>query len=210
MEIFHYTKDAMEYLAGKDKKLGEVIQQIGFIERTVEPDLFTSLMNSIVGQQISTKAFQTVWKRVTEVLGEVAPENVIACDRELLQGMGLSYRKVDYMQSSAKMVLEGQLDLHALNDMDDEEVKKSLCALKGVGEWTAEMLMLFSMQRQDILSFKDYGILKGMRMVYHHHEITKERFERYRKRYSPYGSVASLYFWAVAGGTIEGMKDYGK
>lgn len=209
MAVFLYDNVTTDYLAKRDKRLGEVIGRIGHIERTVEPDLFVSLMNSIVGQQISTKAFHTVWERVTGMLGEVTPEAVAACDKDVLQGMGLSYRKVDYMQSSAQMILNREMDLDSLIDKDDSEVKRELCALKGVGEWTAEMLMLFSMQRQDILSYQDFGIQKGLRMIYHHKEISRERFERYRRRYSPYGSVASLYLWAVAGGAIEGMEDYG-
>lgn len=210
MTVFQYSEEAEEYLKKKDKRLGEVIEKIGHIERTVEPDLFVSLMNSIVGQQISTSAFHTVWGRVTALLGEVTPERVAACSREELQSLGLSFRKVDYMQDAARKVLSGEIDLEGLKELPDEEVCRELCTLKGVGRWTAEMLMLFSMQRMDVLSFQDFGICKGLRMLYHHKEITKERFERYRRRYSPYGSVASLYLWAVAGGAIEGMKDYGK
>ena len=92
--------------------------------------------------------------------------------------------------------------------MTDEEAIKALSALKGVGVWTAEMILLFCMQRPDILSFGDLAILRGMRMVYHHRKIDKKLFEKYRRRLSPYGSVASLYFWAVAGGAIPEMKDY--
>lgn len=210
METFYYTEDIAAYLSKKDKRMGEVICRLGHIERPVQPDLFTSLMHSIVGQQISAKAQQTVWKRLEDSLTEVTPCSVSACEREALQGLGLSYRKADYMQSAAKAVLCGSLDLEALSCLDDQEVQRELCALKGIGEWTAEMLMLFSMQRQNILSYKDYAIQKGLRMIYHHRHISRERFERYRKRFSPFCSVASLYIWAVAGGAIEGMKDYGR
>jgi DNA-3-methyladenine glycosylase II len=80
--------------------------------------------------------------------------------------------------------------------------------IRGIGKWTAEMLMLFSLQRPDILSYDDLAIQRGLRMIYHHRRITPKLFERYRRRYSPYASVASLYIWAVAGGAIDGMKDY--
>lgn len=210
MKVFYYDEQAVKYLTKKDKRLGEAIAKIGHIERMTEPDLFASLVNSIVGQQISTSAFHTVWGRLVDLTGEVTPENVSKCSREELQRLGLSFRKVDYIQDAARKVLSGEFDLEGLRELPDEEVYRQLCSLKGVGRWTAEMLMLFSMQRQDILSFQDFGIQKGMRMLYHHKEITKERFERYRKRYSPYGSVASLYLWAIAGGAIEGMQDYGR
>ncbi len=92
--------------------------------------------------------------------------------------------------------------------MSDDEVCARLSSLKGLGVWSAEMLMLFSMQRPDILSFGDLAIQRGLRMIYHHRKIERKLFEKYRWRFSPYNSVASLYIWAVAGGAIEGMKDY--
>lgn len=92
--------------------------------------------------------------------------------------------------------------------MTDNEVCNRLSSLKGLGTWSAEMLMLFSMQRPDILSFGDLAILRGLRMIYHHRRIDRKLFEKYRRRFSPYCSVASLYIWAVAGGAVEGMKDY--
>ena len=102
----------------------------------------------------------------------------------------------------------GGLDIESLQTKTDAEVCKALSRLDGVGKWTAEMLMLFSMRRQNILSYGDLAILRGMRMLYHHRRITRPLFEKYRRRYSPYGSVAGLYLWAVAGGAIQGMKDY--
>ena len=98
----------------------------------------------------------------------------------------------------------------AINTMTDEEAIAALSSLKGIGVWTAEMILLFCLQRPDIFSFGDLAILRGIRMVYHHKDIPRERFERYRKRFSPYCSVASLYFWAVAGNAIPEMKDYAK
>lgn len=93
-------------------------------------------------------------------------------------------------------------------EKSDAEAIVELSSLKGIGVWTAEMILLFCLQRPDVFSFGDLAILRGMRMVYHHREIDRKRFEMYRKRFSPYCSVASLYFWAVAGGAIDGMKDY--
>ena len=92
--------------------------------------------------------------------------------------------------------------------MSDAEVCERLASLRGIGVWSAEMLMLFSMQRPDILSFGDLAIHRGLRMIYHHRKIDRRLFKKYRRRFTPYGSVASLYLWAVAGGAIEGMKDY--
>lgn len=92
--------------------------------------------------------------------------------------------------------------------MPDEEVIRVLSSLKGIGVWTAEMILLFCMQRPDVLSYDDLAIQRGLRMLYHHRKIDRRLFEKYRRRYSPYGSVASLYLWAIAGGAIPGMRDY--
>ena len=92
--------------------------------------------------------------------------------------------------------------------MSDAEAIAALSSLKGIGVWTAEMILLFCLQRPDVLSYGDLAIQRGLRMVYHHREVTPQLFEKYRRRFSPYGSVASLYLWVVAGGAIPEMKDY--
>ncbi|OHX63993.1 DNA-3-methyladenine glycosylase family protein [Flammeovirga pacifica] len=196
--FFTITDEALLYLKKKDKKLGVAIDKIGVIQRAVNPDLFSALIRSIVGQQISTKAQTTVWNRITNALGEVTPQNIHHVDRDQLKSFGLSYRKVDYIKDFGTKVYLKQFDLEALINMSDEEVCKELSSLKGIGNWTAEMLMLFSMQRENILSFGDLAIIRGMCKLYGHKEMPKERFEKYRKRYTPYGSVASLYLWKIS------------
>ena len=167
-----------------------------------------NLFISIVGQQISTKAHETIWQRIQSSLGEITPQRVISLTDEELQRFGISFKKVTYIKRAATKILNGEFDIHGLYDKTDEEVIECLSKLDGIGIWSAEMLMLFSMQRPDILSYSDLAIQRGLRIVYHHRDITRKLFEKYRRRYSPYSSVASLYLWAVAGGAIEGMKDY--
>jgi len=207
MHYFQYGDDAVQYLKRRDRRLGEAIDIIGPIRREVRPDLFEALVHSIVGQQISMKAQDTIWRRIGEDLGAVTPESVSACSIEKLQSFGISFRKAQYIRDAAERVLDGRLDIAALHGMSDDEVRAELVKLSGVGVWTAEMLMLFSMQRPDILSYGDLAIQRGMRMLYRRRQITKPLFEKYRRRYSPYGSVASLYLWAIAGGAIEGLTD---
>ncbi len=100
--------------------------------------------------------------------------------------------------------------MYGIWNKSDEDAIRQLCELKGIGVWTAEMILLFCMQRPNIFSFGDLALLRGIRMVYHHRKIERPLFEKYRRRFSPYGSVASLYFWAVAGGAIPEMKDDAK
>lgn len=205
---FEYGEKETQYLKSKDKKLGAVIDEIGHINREVDSDLFSSVVRQITGQQISTKAHQTIWKRMNDELGEINADTILNAGVEKIQQFGITFRKADYIIDFAKKIQSGQFDLEAIREKSDEEVITELIALKGIGVWTAEMIMLFCLQRPNVLSFGDLALVKGVRMVYHHKYIDKERFERYRKRFSPYCSVASLYFWEVAGGAIEGLKDY--
>lgn len=208
MGYFIYGDKEINYLKSKDKKLAEVIGRIGHIDRACMDDLFEAVVNSIIGQQISTKAHESIWKKIKDDLGVLDAPKLLGLGREKLQSYGTTWRKVDYIMEFAEKVDSGAFGLDAVNSMADEEAIAALSSLKGIGVWTAEMILLFCLQRQDIFSFGDLAILRGIRMVYHHKDVPKERFERYRKRFSPYCSVASLYFWAVAGGAIPEMKDY--
>ena len=197
-QYFKYGKTEIDYLKSRDKKLAAAIDKIGYIKREVTPDIFTALVNSITGQQISNKALVTILKRLHDKFSPITPENLSRIDVQEIQLCGISMRKASYISEMAKAVAGGEVDLSKLNSMSDKEVCDYLCKLKGIGSWTAEMIMLFSMQRSDILSAKDFVILKGMRALYGHKEITPALFEKYRSRYSPYGSVASLYLWQIA------------
>ena len=205
---FKYGENEITYLRNKDKKLSEVIEQIGMIEREVDTDLFSSVVHHIIGQQISTKAQATIWQRMKENLGEVNAETILSADISKLQSLGMTFRKAEYITDFAEKVHDGVFDLEAVAQMPDDAAIKELVSLKGIGVWTAEMILLFCLQRPDIFSYDDLAIQRGLRMVYHHRKIDRKLFEKYRRRFSPYCSVASLYLWAVAGGAIPGMRDY--
>ena len=205
---FTYGEKELAYLREKDKRLAEVIDRIGPVQRTVDPDLFSAVVHHIVGQQISTKAQATIWQRMTDQLGTVNARTVLAAGAESLQGLGITFKKAAYITDFARQVQDGSFDMEAVWSMPDDEAIRALSALNGVGVWTAEMILLFCMQRPNVLSYGDLAIQRGMRMVYHHRKIDRKLFEKYRRRLSPYCSVASLYFWAVAGGALPDMKDY--
>lgn len=205
---FEYGENEITYLRNKDKKLSEVIDQIGMIEREVDTDLFSAVVHHIIGQQISTKAQATIWQRMKETLGAVNAVTILSADISKLQSLGMTFRKAEYITDFARKVYEGVFDLETVAQMSDEAAIKELASLKGIGVWTAEMILLFCLQRPDIFSYDDLAIQRGLRMVYHHRKIDRKLFEKYRRRFSPYCSVASLYLWAVAGGAIPGMRDY--
>lgn len=205
--FFEYGEKEITYLKRKDKKLGAAIDKIGHIYREIDSDLFSAVIHHIIGQQISTAAQETIWGRLSEKLGSINAETILSQSREELQSIGITFRKADYILDFARKVHNGEFDMDALNDMEDGEVIKQLSSLKGIGVWTAEMIMIFCMQRPDIVSFGDLAILRGMRMLYRHRKIDKIKFAKYRKRYAPYGTVASLYLWAIAGGAILELTD---
>ncbi len=207
ISYFKYGKEETDYLCARDSRLADVIEKVGAIQREVRPDLFDALIHSIVGQQISTKAHATISQRIESRFGVLNPQNVSKLSNEELQSVGLTFRKVSYMKEAARRILAGELDLESLRDMPDNEVCRALSSLPGVGVWTAEMLMTFSMQRPNIISYGDLAIVRGLRMIYRHRCITPQLFEKYRRRYSPYCTVASLYLWAVAGGAIPELRD---
>lgn len=204
---FSYGETEVEYLKSKDIKLAAAIDQIGHIDRAVDEDLFSSVVHHIIGQQISTVAQATIWERLSAKLGEVNAENILFISRDELQAVGMTYKKADYILDFSEKVRNGSFDICALQAMTNEQVIKELSSLKGIGVWTAEMIMTFCMERPDIVSFGDLAILRGMRMLYRHRKIDRAKFDRYCRRYSPHGTVASLYLWAIAGGAIPELTD---
>lgn len=135
---FPYGETETAYLKSRDKKLGAVIEQLGHIDRTVDTDLFSSVVHHIIGQQISTKAQQTIWNRIQQELGEVSAGSLLAAGRERLQSFGMTFRKADYILDFARKVDCGEFDLDAVAEKSDAEAIAALSSLKGIGVWTAE------------------------------------------------------------------------
>jgi DNA-3-methyladenine glycosylase II len=195
---FDYGAAEVAYLKKSDSALGEAIERLGRVERMVIPDLFQALMYAIIGQQVSAKAAQTVWRRLQESIGDITPKKISETSEHEIQKCGMTSRKAGYIMDAAKKVGEGSFNLEELNGLSDSGVICRLSTLKGIGTWTAEMLLLNSMERPDIVSWGDIAIKRGMMKLYGHTEITKEQFDGYKRGYSPYGSVASIYLWRIS------------
>jgi len=198
MKLFRYGKAEIDHLKSRDKKLGRAIDRIGMIERQVIPDLFEALVHSVVAQQISSKAAATVWGRLRGTLPDITPGKVVNADVAEIQQCGLSMRKARYIKGIGAAAVSGELDLAGLRDMPDARVIERLSSLPGIGVWTAEMLLIFSLCRPDVVSWGDLAIRRGMMNLYGLKDLSKKQFDRFRKRYSPCGSVASLYLWALS------------
>ncbi|MDR3197897.1 MAG: hypothetical protein LBU34_08530 [Planctomycetaceae bacterium] len=205
--FFKYGEKEIAYLKSKDKILGKAIDKIGQIKRTVDKDLFSAVIHHIIGQQISTTAQKTVWKRINDKIGKITVDSIDNLSMDEIQKFGMTFRKAEYIKDFANKIKHGEFILGNIADKSDEEIVKQLSTLKGIGIWTAEMIMIFCLQRPNILSYDDLAIHRGLRMLYKHHKIDKKLFQKYKNRYSPYATVASLYLWAIAGGACN-MKDY--
>lgn len=196
---FQYGETEINTLKKRDKRLAELIERMGEIKRPLTPDLFTALVKNIIEQQISVTAAVTVNQRLLKLCeGVYTPEHIAKLSEQEIQQCGMTMRKAGYIIGIADAVISEKLNLNQIPDMTDKEVIDTLIQLKGIGIWTAEMLLISSLNRPDILSWGDLAIQRGIMRLYRHKTLDKARFERYRKRYSPYGSTASLYLWALS------------
>ncbi len=128
--------------------MSEVIDKIGHVDRVVDTDLFSAVVHHIIGQQISTKAQATIWQRMQDALGNVNAETILAAGVPKLQALGMTFRKAEYITDFAERVHSGAFDPEGIRQKSDEDAIRELSALKGIGVWTAEMILLFCMQRQ--------------------------------------------------------------
>ena len=190
---------AREWLCRADPVLGREIARLGELHRPMKEDLFSALVSSILSQLISKKAAATVYGRLQQLAGgSITPQSVAALEVQQLRACGMSGRKAENIAAIAGMVQSGALNLQQLQQCSDQEVVRRLSALPGVGEWTAQMLMIFAMGRPDVISYKDLGIRRGMMYLYGLDSLTKKQFDSYAAKYSPYASCASLYLWQLS------------
>lgn len=197
--FFAYGKKELTYLKKRDKALGKFIAERGFIERTVEPNTFLALIQHIIAQQINGKTAEKIFMRVNGLCNNSLTERaILALERAQLQACGMSGKKAQNIQAAAKFFMERNITSFYLAEKSDEEIIDELTQLSGVGVWTAQMLLLFSLQRKNILSYGDVGIKKGLCLLHGLEKIDKRTFLAFKDQYSPYASVASLYLWEIA------------
>jgi len=197
MEYLQYGNKELSYLKSRCPRLSDLIDRFGYLKREVIPDPFKALVASVASQQISGRAAETIWKRFVLLCGDVTPTNILALNPEDIRACGLSARKTEYITGIAKLSFSGEVDFVNLSKLSDKEVVDELVKLRGVGEWTAEMILIFSLQRPNVLSYGDFAIKKGLAKLHGKETVTKEEFEYFRELYSPYCSIASLYIWEV-------------
>ena len=191
---------ATAYLGDIDPVMRGVIERIGPCMLQPDPDVFDALVDAIISQQISVKAADAIMGRVRAALpeGKVTPENLLPFDFDRLRTLGLSTPKARYIRNLVEHVDSGKLQLDLLQHLDDEEVINQLTAIKGIGRWTAEMCLIFTLARPDVLPVDDLGLLEGIRSAYQLAARPSGREARERgELWRPYRTFATWYMWAV-------------
>ena len=203
MKKFRITRKDRMALCRQAPEFAEIIQQTELDSFDCCEDLFLALVQSIISQQLAVKAADAIFRRVENLLGQITPERLLAAKFENLKRCGLSGRKIEYLRGIAEAKISGKVDFDALTGKTDAEIIRELTQLKGVGIWTAEMLLIFALGRSDIISYHDLGIRRGIMMLNHLDTLSEKEFDRYRRRYSPYGTLASLYLWHIKDGGLQ-------
>ena len=197
-EYLEFNDLEKNILKSKDKKLAACMDSMPFPYRERFTDLFYALVDAIVSQQISTAAKETILRRLQARLSPVTAEGIWALSPQELAATGMGPKKAAWLRSAAEEVLSGRLDLEGLKQLPDSQVVERLTQLPGVGRYTAEMMLIFALGRQDVFCAQDLGIKKGLMKLYGHQQLTSELFAQYKKRFSPFGTLASLYLWQLA------------
>ncbi|WP_353245850.1 DNA-3-methyladenine glycosylase 2 family protein [Limnohabitans sp.] len=191
-----YWAEACAHLAKKDRVMKKLIPQFGDAILETRGDAFVTLARSIVGQQISVKAAQTVWDRFSLLTKRLTPAAVLKLKVDDMRAAGLSVRKVEYLVDLAVHFSSGSVHVKAWQDMDDEAIIEELVAIRGIGRWTAEMFLIFHLLRPNVLPLDDVGLINGISRNYFSGEpVSRSDAREVANAWSPYATVATWYIW---------------
>ena len=202
-------REKLVYLSAQDPQLGKLIHILGELKIQKRGDYFVSLIRSIIGQQLSVTASRKIYERLVTLMdGETTPEKILSLPDEAIRSIGVSYRKIDYMKDFSQKVLNNEIKLHEFDRLSNEKIVDVLTTVKGIGVWTAQMFLIFTLEREDVLAVQDVGLHRGAKWLYGG-ENGKEILLKKAKNWSPYETIASLYLWEVVNsGTILKYKTF--
>ena len=188
-------QQAEDFLS-KDKYIGPLVRKYGpcSIKKRPKTKYFETLVRAIVGQQLSTKAASTIYDRFSTKVGRVTPENILKARKNSLRNCGLSNAKCEYVKDLAKKVKNGELEISRLDDLVNEKIIEELIAVKGIGKWTAEMFLMFSLARPDVFPVDDLGILRGTEKLLKR-KMNSQKIGQFALRWKPHRTVACWYLW---------------
>jgi len=191
-----YWAEACKHLMKKDRVMKRLIPQFGNACLESRGDAFVTLARSIVGQQISVKAAQSVWDRFIQLPRKLTPANVLKLKVDDMRAAGLSARKVEYLVDLALHFENGTVHVKKWAEMDDETIIAELVAIRGIGRWTAEMFLMFHLLRPNVLPLDDVGLINGISQNYFSGEsVSRSEAREVAAAWAPYCSVATWYIW---------------
>jgi DNA-3-methyladenine glycosylase II len=201
------TKDHINnYIIDIDPLFKKLIDNCGPVEIELSEDYFASLASSIIGQQLSNKVSDVIWARVEVLMeGDLSPEKIVAVEVEQLRKTGVSYSKIGYLKNLSEAVINNKLSLNDFKSMENEEIINKLIAVKGIGNWTAEMFLIFSLGREDVFSLGDGGLQRSIKWLYKFDETpSKSQLMNISEKWKPYRTYASLYLWEAINKSLIG------
>ncbi|MDA9651219.1 DNA-3-methyladenine glycosylase 2 family protein [Pelagibacteraceae bacterium] len=191
-----FWQKAKKALSAKDKKLSKIIESYPNDFLFSKSDPFFTLSRSIVGQQISVKAAQSVWDRLEIKVKKIDPKIIATTHSNTLKSVGLSRQKVKYLKNLANAFIKKKIKVNMWDKMNDEEIVQDLTQVKGIGRWTAEMFLIFNLCRADIFPLDDIGMIKGLCKLYKiSYPTNRELIIKIGEKWKPYRSVATWYLW---------------
>jgi len=191
-----YWAEACAHLSRKDRVMKKLIPQFGDAILESRGDAFVTLARSIVGQQISVKAAQSVWDKFAKLSRKITPSGVLKLKVDDMRAAGLSARKVEYLVDLALHFDSGAVHVKDWQDMDDEAIIAELVAIRGIGRWTAEMFLIFHLMRPNVLPLDDVGLINGISRNYFSGEpVSRSDAREVAQAWSPYCTVATWYIW---------------
>lgn len=192
----YFWEEACKHLVKKDRVMKRLIPQFGDVCLETRGDAFVTLARSIVGQQISVKAAQTVWERFELLPRKLTPANVLKLKVDDMRAAGLSARKVEYLVDLALHFDNGALHVKSWDAMSDDEIVAELIAIRGIGRWTAEMFLIFHLMRPNVLPLDDVGLITGISHNYFSGDVVSRSDAReVAAAWAPYCTVATWYIW---------------
>ncbi len=194
--LFTVDSEPVRLLRSRDPRLAQLVDTIGDVTLDLRGSPFASLVRSIIGQQLSGRAAASIWDRLQGMCGEVSPENLAPLSDEKLRSAGLSRPKIGYLHDLCAKVRNGDVDLAGLSALSDGDVITSLTTIKGIGDWTCHMFMIFCLGRLDVFAPNDLGLRRAMMWLYDMPEPpTQKESVSISEAWRPYRTVASLYLW---------------
>lgn len=191
-----FWQQAMDDLAKRDPVMQRLVSQYNDSTLHSRGDAFTTLVRAIIGQQISVKAAASVWQKLADTLSKITPESLHSIDPGTLRACGLSARKISYLQDLSLRFINGGYDETVWQKMNDEALIAHLIQIKGIGRWTAEMFLIFYMQRPDVLPLADIGLQRAVSIHYNANQpVEKNRLQTIATNWRPWRSVATWYLW---------------